>query len=58
VQSLVCAQDWLRKEPNSICVEESLEYLEKLELGEFSYCLCVVKLIYLFMLLDICLNYL
>ncbi|KAH0730521.1 zinc finger BED domain-containing protein RICESLEEPER 2-like [Solanum tuberosum] len=25
VQSLVCAQDWLRKEPNSICVEESLE---------------------------------
>ncbi|KAH0666120.1 hypothetical protein KY285_027326 [Solanum tuberosum] len=32
VQSLVCAQDWLRKEPNSICVEESLEYLEKLEL--------------------------
>ncbi|KAH0736593.1 hypothetical protein KY285_012300 [Solanum tuberosum] len=28
VQSLVCAQDWLRKEPNSIYVEESLEYLD------------------------------
>ncbi|KAH0696304.1 hypothetical protein KY290_013663 [Solanum tuberosum] len=36
VQSLVCAQDWLRKEPNSICVEESLEYLEKLKLGSSS----------------------
>ncbi|XP_059301733.1 zinc finger BED domain-containing protein RICESLEEPER 2-like [Lycium ferocissimum] len=32
VQSLICAQDWLREETKPVSVEESLEYLEQLEL--------------------------
>ena len=30
VQCLICVQDWLRQETKPICVEESLEFLEKL----------------------------
>ncbi|KAH0650464.1 hypothetical protein KY284_030376 [Solanum tuberosum] len=33
VQCLTCVQDWLRQETKPICVEESLEFLEKIELG-------------------------
>ncbi|KAH0705999.1 hypothetical protein KY289_011075 [Solanum tuberosum] len=33
VHCLVCVQDWLRQETKSICVEESLEFLETIELG-------------------------
>ncbi|KAH0692881.1 hypothetical protein KY285_019978 [Solanum tuberosum] len=33
VQCLICVQDWLRQETKPICVEESLEFLEKIELG-------------------------
>ncbi|KAH0636238.1 hypothetical protein KY289_036153 [Solanum tuberosum] len=33
VQCLICVQDWLRQETKHICVEESLEFLEKIELG-------------------------
>ncbi|KAH0743313.1 hypothetical protein KY290_031306 [Solanum tuberosum] len=33
VQYLICVQDWLRQETKPICVEESLEFLEKIELG-------------------------
>ncbi|KAH0645360.1 hypothetical protein KY284_033244 [Solanum tuberosum] len=33
VQCLICVQEWLRQETKSICVEESLEFLEKIELG-------------------------
>ncbi|KAM3250435.1 zinc finger BED domain-containing protein RICESLEEPER 2-like [Capsicum annuum] len=29
-----CVQDWLRQETSPICVEENLEFLEKLELGK------------------------
>ncbi|KAM3205089.1 hypothetical protein P3L10_028499 [Capsicum annuum] len=32
VQCLICVQDWLRQETSPICVEENLEFLEKLEL--------------------------
>ncbi|KAH0645050.1 hypothetical protein KY284_032934 [Solanum tuberosum] len=32
VQCLICVQDWLRQETKPICVEESLEFLEKIEL--------------------------
>ncbi|KAM3202423.1 hypothetical protein P3L10_030047 [Capsicum annuum] len=32
VQSLICLQDWLRREPIPINVEEDLEYLEQLEI--------------------------
>ncbi|KAM3235118.1 hypothetical protein P3L10_015154 [Capsicum annuum] len=32
VQSLICLQDWLRRKPIPINVEEDLEYLEKLEI--------------------------
>lgn len=28
----MCVQDWLRQETKPICVEESLEFLEKIEL--------------------------
>ncbi|KAH0689722.1 hypothetical protein KY289_017080 [Solanum tuberosum] len=33
VQCLICVQDWLRQETKPICVEESLKFLEKIELG-------------------------
>ncbi|KAH0660529.1 hypothetical protein KY289_029277 [Solanum tuberosum] len=33
VQCLIYVQDWLRQETKPICVEESLEFLEKIELG-------------------------
>lgn len=36
VQCLICVQDWLRQETKPICVEESLEFLEKIEL-EMTY---------------------
>ncbi|KAH0652717.1 hypothetical protein KY289_030395 [Solanum tuberosum] len=32
VQCLICVQDWLRQETKPICVEESLEFLEIIEL--------------------------
>ncbi|KAM3221584.1 zinc finger BED domain-containing protein RICESLEEPER 2-like [Capsicum annuum] len=32
VQYLICVQDWLRQETSPICVEENLEFLEKIEL--------------------------
>ncbi|KAH0748145.1 hypothetical protein KY290_027377 [Solanum tuberosum] len=32
VQCLICVQDWFRQETKPICVEESLEFLEKIEL--------------------------
>ncbi|XP_016466536.1 zinc finger BED domain-containing protein RICESLEEPER 2-like [Nicotiana tabacum] len=40
VQSLICLQDWLRSEPIPIKVEEDLEYLEQLKLGNyFIFCI-------------------
>jgi len=41
VQCLICVQDWLRQETKPICVEESLEFLEKIELGKTFYFLFV-----------------
>ncbi|TMW80660.1 hypothetical protein EJD97_017140 [Solanum chilense] len=32
VQCLICVQDWPRQETKPICVEESLEFIEKIEL--------------------------
>ena len=37
VQCLICFQDWLKQETKPICVEESLEFLEKIELGKTFY---------------------
>ncbi|PHT26741.1 hypothetical protein CQW23_33652 [Capsicum baccatum] len=39
VQYLICVQDWLRQETSPICVEENLEFLEKLELGSSDACI-------------------
>lgn len=41
VQCLICVQDWLRQETKPICVEESLEFLEKIELGKTFYFLFI-----------------
>ena len=47
VQCLICVQDWLRQETKPICVEESLEFLEKIELGKTFYFLFMEKIKYL-----------
>ena len=41
VQCLICVQDWLRQETKPIFVEESLEFLEKIELGKTFYFLFI-----------------
>ena len=41
VQCLICVQDWLRQETKPICAEESLEFLEKIELGKTFYFLFI-----------------
>ncbi|XP_060202664.1 zinc finger BED domain-containing protein RICESLEEPER 2-like [Lycium barbarum] len=39
VQSLICVQDWLRKETKSVSVEERLDHLKELELDNYC-CYC------------------
>jgi hypothetical protein len=37
IQALVCTQDWLRRSPDPVDIQENLEALEELEKDNFPY---------------------